>query len=47
MRQLHVEGVGQITGLAARANGDLLVLDGANQRLLELGLEQIAQALGN
>jgi hypothetical protein len=34
-------------GLAARANGDLFVLDGANRRLLEIGIEQIARALGN
>ena len=47
VHQLHLDGVGQITGLAARANGDLLVLDGANGRLFELGRDQIAHTLGN
>jgi len=47
VHQLHLEGVGKITGLAARADGDLLVLDGANRRLLEVGVDQIARALGN
>jgi len=42
---LHLEGVEQITGLAARANGDLLVLDGPKRRLLEVGLQQLAVAL--
>jgi hypothetical protein len=42
--QLHLEGVEKITGLAARANGDLLVLDGPNRRLLEVGLRQLALA---
>jgi hypothetical protein len=47
VHQLHLEGVEKITGLAARANGDLLVLDGPNRRLLEVGLQQLAVALGN
>lgn len=47
VRQLHLVGVEKITGLAARENGDLLVLDGPQRRLLEIGLQQIAAALGN
>ena len=47
VRQLHLEGVEKITGLAARQNGDLLVLDGPQRRLLEIGVQQIATALGN
>jgi hypothetical protein len=47
VHQLHLEGVAKITGLAARTNGDLLVLDGPNRRLLQVGLQQIVAALSN
>ena len=44
-RQLSLDGVTQITGLAARSNDDLLVLDGPSKRLYEVGVQQIADAL--
>jgi hypothetical protein len=47
VRQVHLSGVERITGLATQPNGDLLVLDGPTRRLLELGVQQIADALGN
>ncbi|HKO90307.1 MAG TPA: hypothetical protein VJU61_04095 [Polyangiaceae bacterium] len=44
-RQLSVQGATQITGLVARDNDDLLVLDGPSQRLLEVGVQQVVEAL--
>jgi len=44
-RQLYLKGVLKITGLAARSNDDLLVLDGASKRLYEVGLQQVVDAL--
>jgi len=44
-RQLYLKGVLKITGLAARANDDLLVLDGPSKRLFEVGLQQVVDAL--
>jgi hypothetical protein len=47
VRQLHLSGVERITGLATQPDGDLLVLDGPTRRLLEVSVQQIADALGN
>lgn len=44
-RQLYLKGLKEITGLAARTEDTLLVLDGPSKRLYEVGLQQVVDAL--
>jgi hypothetical protein len=46
VRQVRLDGVEEITGLAVRPDDALLVLDGPHRRLVEIGMEQLEQALG-